>query len=350
MSFQRLAVFDFYRTGQQDCANMFGKDEVRDALREHPRYDDRRLLADILENVYAVGDPETKQRWLADQDFEGLDPEKCWTAYQRGWADQALGYIRAWRPGLIAESAERENPDPKDATMFKHRTNPRHGRPQKTYTVVRVNRDNADTYAVEGSDASARARALEISGADPGDQVEYAVVQATDAGAARLQGRGWRPFPGGAVENPRDQTREAILGGMASALWVTSWASYCEELSPARQAKLREEGLIPGGGGDWADAAPSTPPTAQLAAKRLAQAFEERNGVTIQKLFERAMEADGGVGTSKKADLFGHYLAMQALGNGVSWFDDHAQFPLEFPFYTEANYDGRRLHVSIRGV
>lgn len=29
--------------------------------------------------------------------------------------------------------------------------------------------------------------------------------------------------------------------------------------------------------------------------------------------------------------LFGHYLAMTGLGEGVSWFDDHKKFPLETP-------------------
>lgn len=347
MSFQRLAVFDFYRTGQQDCANVFGKDEVRDALRQHPRYSDQLLLDDILANDYAVTDPETKARWLAEQDFEGLDPEKCWTAYQRGWADQALTFIKGWRPSLLAEIAERENP-PKDATMFKHRhrQNP-HRAGTQAYTVVRVNRDNGDTYAVEGSDAAARARAVRLANADPADTLEYTVVQATDAGAARLLGRRWQALPGAAVANPRDATLDTILAGMARALWVTSWASYCEELEPRRRQKLRDEGLIPGPGGDWDDAAPETPPTASLGAKRLARAFEERNGAPIQQLFERAMDADQGVGTSKEAELFGHYLAMQAMGEGVSWFGDHAKFPLEFP-RASAFYDGRRLTVEAR--
>lgn len=348
MSFDRVTLQDFFRTGQQDCANVFGKDEVRDALRDHPGATDRQILDVILDENYAVNDPETRQRWLAQQDdLERLDPARAWEFYQRGWADRALGYIRAWRAALEADRTE-ENP-----MMFRHRPNPtRH--PMKTFTVVRINRDHADTYAVEGEGEAALERAIRIAGPDPRDEVEYTTVSSSDAGAARLEGgrrHAWRPVPGGARENPvADGFRAEILEGMAKAFWVTSWADYCEQMSPARRAKLREEGLIPGPGGDWMDAAPPMPPSAKLAAKRLAQAFEERNGATVSELLDRAMEADGGVAGRNEADLFGHYLAMQAMGHGVGWFDDHAEFPLEFPFHTEAYYDGRRLHVSVRGA
>lgn len=31
------------------------------------------------------------------------------------------------------------------------------------------------------------------------------------------------------------------------------------------------------------------------------------------------------------ARLFGHYVAMQSIGHGVSWFDEHAEFDLKLP-------------------
>jgi hypothetical protein len=36
---------------------------------------------------------------------------------------------------------------------------------------------------------------------------------------------------------------------------------------------------------------------------------------------------------------FGHYLAMQSLGHGVGWFDDHEHFELKLPLI-EFMYEG----------
>lgn len=43
------------------------------------------------------------------------------------------------------------------------------------------------------------------------------------------------------------------------------------------------------------------------------------------------MEVHPSVDNGEYAREFGHYLAMQALGHGVSWFDDHARFDLTVP-------------------
>ena len=46
----------------------------------------------------------------------------------------------------------------------------------------------------------------------------------------------------------------------------------------------------------------------------------------------QASEADKGAPIdSDYAGEFGHDLAMQAMGHGVSWFDDHHKFPLKVP-------------------
>lgn len=50
-----------------------------------------------------------------------------------------------------------------------------------TYCVVRVNQDPTDTHAAETF-----AEALALANPDDGDRVEYAFVEASDAGAARL--------------------------------------------------------------------------------------------------------------------------------------------------------------------
>lgn len=64
------------------------------------------------------------------------------------------------------------------------------------FYIVRVNRDDADTYASGYSVA----HAVEISCAGPKDTVEWAQVYANDAGAARLKRpKQWRALPDGNV-------------------------------------------------------------------------------------------------------------------------------------------------------
>ena len=54
------------------------------------------------------------------------------------------------------------------------------------YVVVRINGSDGDTFA-----AASLGEALESAQRDPGDKVQVCVVQASDAGAARLMGKGW---------------------------------------------------------------------------------------------------------------------------------------------------------------
>lgn len=256
----RLTLQDFYRTGQQDAANVFGMDEVREALREHPQFTDQQLLADILEHTYDVHAPATKAAWIADQDFEGLDPQRAWDAYQRGWADVALGYIRDWRPRLARE-ALKHNPAPR-----RHRK----------------------------------------------DSMR-------------------RP-------NPDDDFDDAIKDGMARAIWVTSFADWVQKLPRQQQRELGA-----GQGGDWNDAAGETPRSAIEAAQALIDLYERTNG-PIGALFLVAAQADKRKPTDRLADLFGHALAMQALGTGVAWTDDHRPFPLkrvDFEAWLDAPDDDR---------
>lgn len=255
----RLTLHDFYRTGQQDAANVFDKSDVRDALHDHPGYTDAQLLADILDQTYDVNAPATKTRWIADQDdFEGLDPERAWASYQRGWADQALAYIKDWRPAIEREHLE---------------SNPRR---KGTKPMSRRNPDNFD---------------------------------------------------------------DDIKNGMARAIWVTSFADWVGELPKAQQRELAP------GGGDWNDAAGETPRSALEAGQALIELYEQANDKPIADLFRTAAQADGRKPSSRLADLFGHALAMQALGTGVAWTDDHKSFPLKrihFQAWLDASPDDDR--------
>lgn len=133
---------------------------------------------------------------------------------------------------------------------------------------------------------------------------------------------------------------DEIRYGMARALWVTAYADAVED-----DPDLEEMGYPAAGPGeDWVDVAPMTPPSAESAAFRLSEMIERANGVGIDDLFGEAAIADGVTVDDLDAEEFGHYLAMQALGHGVSWFDDHATFGIEIPHFeahVEQEDDGR---------
>lgn len=139
--------------------------------------------------------------------------------------------------------------------------------------------------------------------------------------------------------NPHDEDSEDtdILDGMARAIWVTSWGSWVEGMS---REERKAEGIPSMSGRDVDDVAPETPESAYEAARDLYLLITRANGKSPGELLEVACRADGCEWNSENAELFGHYLAMQAMGEGVSWFDDHAQFPLKFPPRGfEAHYD-----------
>jgi hypothetical protein len=121
--------------------------------------------------------------------------------------------------------------------------------------------------------------------------------------------------------------RDEFLEGAARAFFVMAYADFVEN----------EDTDLPGAsmGADWMDVAPErTPPNAYAFAgelwARLAILNKETAPCGVVSLLNQAAEADGV--EEVDAEDFGHYCAMAALGSGVSWFDDHADFPLEVPY------------------
>ena len=124
---------------------------------------------------------------------------------------------------------------------------------------------------------------------------------------------------------------------------MTSWKLWGRALFVSAYADACDEGNLPdcdtaGPGDDWMDVSPDTPQTALDAGKRLALRIAALNGASIGELLNRAYAADGldpecpDTYEPKYRSDFGHYLAMQSLGHGVGWFDDHAEFPLKLPY------------------
>lgn len=129
--------------------------------------------------------------------------------------------------------------------------------------------------------------------------------------------------------------RDAFLEGAARAFFVTAYADYVEEghstdndLTPdERKARLKLP--RPPGGKDWMDYAPTTPPNAYALAGELWAGLYHLNGEA--GLYSLALRAEAADGVAPDSEMFGHYLAMQAMGHGVSWFDDHAKFEIKIP-------------------
>lgn len=129
--------------------------------------------------------------------------------------------------------------------------------------------------------------------------------------------------------------RDAWLMGAASAFFVTAYADYVEEgyssdnelTDDERNARVNL--AKPRGGQDWCDYAPPTPPNAYALAGELWAMLEKVNsGTSVYALALRAEAVDG---VEPDPEQFGHYLAMQAMGHGVSWFDDHEKFKITVP-------------------
>lgn len=125
---------------------------------------------------------------------------------------------------------------------------------------------------------------------------------------------------------------DTIITAMARALFVNAYADAADN------GELPDGYDEAGSGEDWMNVAPETPRRFENEAWRLAGKIEQLNGMSIICLFNLACEADNvdmeDAGANYSSD-FGHCLAMQALGTGVSWFDDHERFPIKLP-YVEA--------------
>jgi hypothetical protein len=121
---------------------------------------------------------------------------------------------------------------------------------------------------------------------------------------------------------------DEIVNAMARVLFVQAYA-----------AQEEEAGRSIGGGQDWMDHAPATSAAAGYAAMKLAIEVEKRNMLGLNTLYGACAAYYPEQHRKKPTpEDFGHYLAMQALGHGVSWDDDHPDPGLQLP-YIEFNLD-----------
>jgi hypothetical protein len=203
------------------------------------------------------------------------------------------------------------------------------------FFVVRVNRDRDDTHAATSLD-----RALELANPDADDALQVGVVEAKDAGAARLLDvTKWRKIQPvrlgrlGRRGNPFDD--ESDVGVVARTLFVTAWADWAEENGESLRGELF-------------DLAPETPPEAEECAAGLIERVELLNDASWEELYKRAKATPGKHLRKPTPEDFAYCLTMEMLGHGVSWSDDHPEVDIKLP-RVETHWDGEELFCSTSG-
>lgn len=151
-------------------------------------------------------------------------------------------------------------------------------------------------------------------------------------------------------ESIKHDLENAIVRGMASTLWLMAFADWAENTSWDGRAR---------GGENWEDVAPETPGAADKAALALVSAIAAREGISgttpMVELLSLAMYVDTGFefqldqpDADEVAYDFGGAMAMEALGTGVAWSDDHRvkygdlTFDPDMP-HMSTEFDGSRL-------
>lgn len=114
-----------------------------------------------------------------------------------------------------------------------------------------------------------------------------------------------------------------IIEGMAEIFWGLAWADWADENGINLSGK------------DILEEMPEIPEESYYFSYRVLGMYEVLNDIEINALFCRAIRFDGNKVSYDNAEMrkrFGNCLAYMALGTGVSWFDDHAEFGLQTPY------------------
>jgi len=127
--------------------------------------------------------------------------------------------------------------------------------------------------------------------------------------------------------------RDEIIESFTRTLFVEAYAAFVDEL--ASDGEDTDDMPQAGPGDDWMDAAPVTPDWVTPVALEAVMRIERTWNRHVEQMYDAATKAC--LSTRHKGctrhtpDMFGHYLAMQYVGHGVSWGDDHA-LRIEVPY------------------
>lgn len=122
--------------------------------------------------------------------------------------------------------------------------------------------------------------------------------------------------------------KSAFLEGAAKAFFATAFADLCEDWQNYTDNEDEWPEVVrnhrAGPGEDWMDTIPEVPVACYAEAGMLWAEIESDNKCDMYNIVRRAATADGV--DEIDVENFGHYMAMEAMGHGVSWWDDHATF------------------------
>lgn len=118
--------------------------------------------------------------------------------------------------------------------------------------------------------------------------------------------------------------RSEVVSGAANALWATAWADEMDELGLSSHLS----------GTEITEVMPPIPQEAHVLAEKLIERIETTNAISFDTFvlpgFEEGEVFDG--------DNLGWYLAMESMGHGVAWTDNHAEdHGLKTPYFE--NYE-----------
>lgn len=134
--------------------------------------------------------------------------------------------------------------------------------------------------------------------------------------------------------------KSAFIEGAAKAFFADAFASLYEEwCSSGEEIPDIFDGHVPGPGSDWMDYIPEVPTACYVEAGMLWEKIANLNNSNMYHIVTRALEAADIPTDPEEIELFGHYMAMQAMGHGVSWFDDHPEF--------QVGYDADKKDFSV---
>lgn len=115
-------------------------------------------------------------------------------------------------------------------------------------------------------------------------------------------------------------SNETIIEGATDAFFGSAWMEFEEE----QGRSLSQMEIL--------DVMPTPPPEAQKAAEDLISEIERQNKIDFDMAVLPGETQEPGERDPKEDYNLGFYLAMEALGHGVSWSDDHEPHGLEIPW------------------
>lgn len=146
------------------------------------------------------------------------------------------------------------------------------------------------------------------------------------------------------------ETREVIMEWIARTLFLDAYASFSDEPENVDNPDI----LYASMGADWVDvlAHLETPEEAVQSAAAIVRDIEAMNGMPIESLYHLAASAQGTHYRPATPSDFGYSMAMEAVGSGVAWEDNHPEPPggsIKVPsgeFYVWYNPETREVEVD----